>query len=127
MKNVINWFEIYASDFNRAKTFYTTVFKYQLTDLPVSSDRHSQMEYATFSAEDSGTGACGALVRMDEVKPGNGGLLIYFASENIDDELSRVEAAGGKIVRPKLSVGELGFIAFVEDTEGNMIGLRSAK
>jgi uncharacterized protein len=127
MKNVINWFEIYTADLNRAKKFYTQVFKYKLTDLPVDNDRHSQMEYATFSSGENGGAACGALVRMDEVKPGNGGVLIYFASEEIDGELSRVEAAGGKIIRPKLGVGDLGFIAFIEDTEGNMIGLRSIK
>ncbi len=127
MKNVINWFEIYTSDFNRAKKFYTEVFKCKLTDLPVDNDRHSQMKYATFQGDEHGTGATGALVKLDEVKPGSGGTLLYFASEEINDELSRVEAAGGKIIRPKLDTGHFGFIAFIEDTEGNMIGLRSMK
>ena len=123
MKNVINWFEIYTSDFDRAKKFYTEVFKLELTDLPVSSDRHSQMKYATFPA--GVNGIAGALVKMDEVKPGAGGTLVYFDSAEINDELSRVEAAGGKILRPKLNIGDFGFIALVEDTEGNLIGLHS--
>jgi predicted enzyme related to lactoylglutathione lyase len=38
-----------------------------------------------------------------------------------------VAAAGGRIHRPKLSIGEWGFISLVYDTEGNMIGLHSAK
>ncbi len=125
MKKVISWFEIYVSDFNRAKRFYTTVFKYPLTDLPMHSERHPGMQYATFPAD--ATGAGGALVKMDQVQPGGGGVLIYFASDDINAALSRVEAAGGKIIRPKLSAGDQGFIAFIEDTEGNMIGLHSAK
>lgn len=124
MKNVINWFEIYTSDFGRAKRFYTEVFKCKLQDLPVSSERHAQMEYATFQIDGS---ACGALVKMNEAQPGIGGTLVYFASEEINAELNRVEAAGGKILRPKLDIGEFGFIALIQDTEGNMIGLRSMK
>ncbi|MDP4129658.1 MAG: VOC family protein [Bacteroidota bacterium] len=127
MRNMINWFEIYTSDFNRAKKFYTEVFKCKLTDLPMSSDRHSQMEYATFPGDEKGFGASGALVKIDQVKPGNGGILVYFASEEINTELGRVEAAGGKIIRPKLDIGEFGFIGLIEDTEGNMIGLHSMK
>lgn len=127
MKNAINWFEIYTSDFNRAKAFYSNVFKCKLTDLPMNSDRHSQMEYATFPGDEKGFGASGALVKIDQVKPGNGGILVYFASEEINAELGRVEAAGGKIIRPKLNIGEFGFIGLIEDTEGNMIGLHSMK
>ncbi|MGO4293228.1 VOC family protein [Chitinophaga sp. RAB17] len=127
MKNVISWFEIYASDFNRAKKFYTDVFKYKLTDLPVSSERHSHMDYAAFPGDEKGNGPGGALVKIDQVTPGKGGILVYFASEEINTELGRVEAAGGKIIQPKLNIGDFGFIALIEDTEGNMIGLRSLK
>jgi hypothetical protein len=48
MNNAVNWFEIYASNFKRAKKFYTEVFKCKLTDIPTNSDTHSQMEYAVF-------------------------------------------------------------------------------
>jgi uncharacterized protein len=127
MKNAVNWFEIYTSDFKRAKKFYTEVFKCKLTDIPTNSERHTQMEYAVFSNVENNEGASGALVKIDEAKPGIGGTLVYFASEEINAELSRVKANGGKIVRPKLKVGDLGFIALIEDTEGNMIGLKSVK
>ncbi len=125
MKNVVNWFEIYTSDFNRAKNFYTEVFKCVLTDLPMSSENHPQMEYATFPSDTNAWGVSGALVKVDMAKPGIGGTLIYFATQEINAELGRVEAAGGKIIRQKQNIGEFGFIALVEDTEGNMIGLHS--
>lgn len=123
MKNVINWFEIYVADFDRAKKFYAEVFRLTLTDRTVETDRHTQMNYAIFPSPNGGPG--GALVKIDEVKPGPGGTLLYFDCEDVDIELSRVEKAGGKIIRPKLDIGEFGFIAFIQDTEGNMLGLRS--
>ncbi|MDO6431687.1 VOC family protein [Flavitalea sp. BT771] len=125
MKNAVNWFEIYTSDFERAKKFYSEVFKYKLTDIPVDSERHSQMKYATFPNDQNGEGASGALVKLDVAKPGIGGTLVYFDSEEIDAELGRVETAGGKIIRPKLNIGDFGYIALIEDTEGNLIGLHS--
>ncbi len=126
-KNPVNWFEIYTSDFNRAKKFYTEVFKVQLTDLPMSGGNHPEMQYATFPGNENGWGASGALAKMDMAGPGTGGTLVYFATEEINEELNRVEAAGGKIIRPKQNIGEYGFIALIEDTEGNMIGLHSMK
>lgn len=67
------------------------------------------------------------MVKMDAVKPGPGGSLVYFSTEEIEPELSRVEAAGGKIVQGKQSIGPYGFFALVEDTEGNIIALHSMK
>ncbi len=124
---MINWFEIYTSDFNRAKKFYSDVFKCELTDVPMGSDNHPEMKYATFPGDGNSWGASGALVKIDMAKPGMGGTLVYFATEETDAELARVETAGGKIIRLKQSIGEFGFIALVEDTEGNMIGLHSMK
>jgi uncharacterized protein len=125
-KNVINWFEIYTSDFSRAKKFYTDVFKVELTDLPMG-DGGMQMEYATFPGNMEAWGASGALAKIDMVKPGMGGTMVYFTTEEITAELGRVEAAGGKIMRPKQNIGQYGFIAIIEDTEGNMVGLHSMK
>ncbi|ANH83432.1 glyoxalase [Niabella ginsenosidivorans] len=127
MKNAVNWFEIYTSDFKRAKNFYTEVFRCELTDISTNSERHNQMQYAVFPDAENNVGASGALVWMEEAKPGIGGTLVYFATEEMNEALSRVEANGGKIIRPKTPVGDFGFIALIEDTEGNMIGLRSMK
>lgn len=125
MKNPINWFEIYVSDMPRAKQFYSTVFEIELTTVPMENERHPEMEYAFFPADCDQSGATGALVKMAAAQPGIGGTLIYFATAEIHAELSRVEAAGGKVLRSKLQVPDGGFIALVQDSEGNMIGLSS--
>ncbi len=123
----MNWFEIYTSDFERAKKFYSTVLQCKLTDLSVSNDRHADMQYTTFPHNLNGEGSSGALVKLNVAQPGIGGTLVYFNSEDIDSDLTRVEAAGGKVIRPKQNLDDFGFIALIEDTEGNMIGLRSTK
>ncbi|HEX5056603.1 MAG TPA: VOC family protein, partial [Gammaproteobacteria bacterium] len=55
------------------------------------------------------------------------GVLVYFGCEDCAVEESRVGKAGGSIKRPKMSIGQYGFISLVFDTEGNMIGLHSMK
>ena len=125
MKNTVTWFEIYVSDMPRAKEFYTTIFQRELNDIPMVNERHPEMEYAFFPSDAEQSGAAGALVKMAAAQPGVGGTLVYFATEEINSELSRVANAGGKVLRPKLQVPGGGFIALIQDTEGNMIGLSS--
>jgi predicted enzyme related to lactoylglutathione lyase len=45
----------------------------------------------------------------------------------MDTVISRIQAAGGKILQPKFNMGQLGYIALFQDSEGNTIGLRSAQ
>jgi len=40
-------------------------------------------------------------------------------------EQSQVVAAGGKVLRPKFSIGQFGWVTLCMDTEGNMFGLNS--
>ena len=72
-------------------------------------------------------GASGAIVKMEGVKSGGSGTIIYFHCEDCAVEEGRVTGAGGRIHRPKTSIGQYGHISLVYDTEGNMIGLHSMK
>ncbi len=119
--NPVTWFEIAVSDIGRARQFYETVFGLTLTNLPTPDGG----EYWTFPMSETLPGAGGALTTMDGMKPGGGGTLIYFACEDCAVEQSRVEPAGGKVLRPKMKIGDYGFIAICTDTEGNPIGLYS--
>ncbi|MGH9992297.1 MAG: VOC family protein, partial [Nitrososphaera sp.] len=42
---------------------------------------------------------------------------------DIDGHLKLIEQAGGKIVMPKIAVGDFGLYARVSDTEGNVVGI----
>jgi predicted enzyme related to lactoylglutathione lyase len=71
------------------------------------------------------TGASGALARMEGCDSGGNSVMVYFNCKDCAVEESRVEAAGGRIHRPKMSIGQYGFITLAIDTEGNMFGLHS--
>ena len=69
----------------------------------------------------------GALVKMDGMKAGAGGTLVYFVCEDCSVEENRVKNAGGKVCQPKMAIGDYGFCSIIMDTEGNTIGLHSMK
>jgi predicted enzyme related to lactoylglutathione lyase len=121
-KNPVNWFEIYVDDMERAKKFYREVLDVKLEKLP-----GPDIEMWSFPMEENGAGAAGSLVHMDGFKAGGNSTLVYFSCEDCATEEARVETAGGKVFKPKFSIGQYGFIALATDTEGNMFGLHSLK
>lgn len=122
MNNPVGWFEIYVNDMPRARGFYEAVFGFTMTQLP-----NPGMELWAFPSEREGYGAAGALVKMEGFGAGGNSVLVYFMCEDCATEAGRVEAAGGGIVKPKMPIGDYGFITLVTDTEGNLIGLHSMK
>jgi len=121
--NPVGWFEIYVDDLARAKTFYEAVFEVNLEVLGDPNDSSIQM--LAFPSDMEKYGATGALVKMEQMIAGGGGTLVYFSCDDCAVEASRVEEAGGTIQKPKMTIGEYGFISLVVDSEGNMIGLHS--
>ena len=53
------------------------------------------------------------------------GTLVYFSVDDCAAAAARATARGSKIYVEKQSIGEMGFIAIVGDSEGNSIGLHS--
>ena len=128
--NPVAWFEIYVQDIDRAKTFYETVFQATLEKLPPPPAPEGQscegdMDIWTFPMSEQDCGAPGALIRMEGVPSGGGGTMVYFSCEDCAVEAARAAESGGSIFREKMPIGEHGFIAMVNDTEGHMIGLHS--
>ena len=73
-------------------------------------------------------GANGTLIKQESYIPSQEGTLVYFHSEDVQNELSRVEAAGGTIYQPKTEISpEHGFMGVFIDCEGNRIALHSRK
>ena len=123
MSNPVGWFEIYVADMDRAQKFYEAVLDVQLGDLSDPSDTTIVMK--SFPSDMEQYGATGALVKMDGAPIGQNSVLVYFSCDDCSVEESRVVKAGGKVERPKFSIGEYGFISLAIDTEGNMLGLHS--
>jgi len=124
--NAVGWFEIYVEDMDRAKAFYETVFGVTLEKMPMP-EGVDNMEMQSFGSSFEKYGAAGALVKMDGIKPGPGGTMVYFSSEDCAVEEARIVENGGTVQQPKTSIGEYGFMVMFQDTEGNIIGLHSMK
>ena len=124
MTNAISWFEIGASNLERATAFYEAIFAIKLNPLDMENIRMRM-----FPLDDPMNGVGGAIVDSGGFhKPsGTDGPLIYLnGNPDLQIILNRVEAAGGKIMLPKTEISpEYGFMAVIFDTEGNRIGLHS--
>jgi predicted enzyme related to lactoylglutathione lyase len=123
MANAINWFEIPAKNFERAKSFYEAVLGVEIMAMP-----HPMFKYGMFPADMQSGQVGGGLVQGDGYEPAASGTLVYFnGGDDLAAPLSRVEAAGGKVILPKTSIGENGFMATFIDTEGHKVALHSMK
>jgi predicted enzyme related to lactoylglutathione lyase len=125
-KNVVGWFEIPVTDMDRAVKFYETVF-----DIKLSRHNLGPLDMAWFPSVEDGIGTPGSLVfNRQAYKPSLDGVLIYFTafSGDVSIELSRVENAGGKVLRPKTLISEdVGYMALCSDSEGNRFALHCRK
>jgi len=124
MKNVnpVGWFDIYVSNLERAKKFYEQVFSIKLVDLPIEWGKQS-----LFPFDQDGPNISGALVEKADMTPVGNNTVVYFETDDCIAEENKIQKAGGKIIRPKMSIGEFGFVSIFTDTEGNTLGLHSRK
>jgi uncharacterized protein len=121
MSDRIVHFEIPFDDGNRARTFYGDVFGWQTQEMP-------EMQYTMAM-----TGPVGDNSMPSEPGYINGGMfqrtdtlnvpVLTINVDSIDDTLAKVEANGGKKVEGRSQVGDMGFVAYINDSEGNLIGL----
>ena len=127
-ENVGCWFEIPVENMDRAVKFYEVVFNFKID---VQDFGGELMGWFPFAKEKGAANAGGSLIQnLKYYKPSTNGTLIYFASQtdDVNDELSRVEGAGGKlIVEKRLIAPEIGYMGAFIDTEGNRIAVHSKK
>ena len=123
MANAINWFEIPASNFDRACEFYEKILNGEIQKM----NPHPGVKMGFLPHFEMGS-VGGAVVEGEGYEPSEKGTIPYLnGGEDLSVSLSKVENAGGKILMPKTSIGENGFIAQFIDTEGNRVALHSMK
>lgn len=122
MINSINWFEIPVTDFARAKKFYEIIYDAEIIEIPFPEGKYGMLPC------DMEKGVGGGIAQYAGFNPSTHGSLIYInGGEDLSIPLSKVEDAGGKILLPKTSIGQNGFMAHIIDTEGNKVALHSMK
>ncbi len=112
-----SYFEIPVVDLDRARRFYADV-------VGIPSEESAVDGYRMALFPDVGGGrANGALAQGDVYHPGKSGALVYLAVESIDDVIVRLALTGAEPLLPKQAADEYGFVAEIEDSEGNRVGL----
>lgn len=94
---MIAWIEIPVTDMERARKFYETVFS-----IPIKVQEFGTALYGWFPPTPAEGNCTGALILQESYVPSKtDGVLIYFDSADVDNELERIENAGGTIVQGK--------------------------
>ena len=122
MSNPVFHFEIPVTDMDRAVAFYQDVLGLELRRQTIDG-----YEMALFPRSDDQPGASGALAKGDVYKPSHDGVIIYIDVADMDGVLARAASLGSKILYEKQDLGETGYVAEFEDSEGNRIALSQAK
>ncbi|MGY8769956.1 MAG: VOC family protein [Pirellulales bacterium] len=116
--NPVNWFEIPANDIARAKLFYESILGLELTNSEMGPNK-----MAWFPMEQGAPGSAGTLVQGEAYTPSHAGTLVYLHVDSIESTLEKITTASGKTLMPRTDIGQHGFIAHFEDTEGNRVAL----
>lgn len=119
MRDAVSWFELPATDLDRAVTFYSTILGTRLGEIAEAEDRR----FAMFPAEG---GVSGAVVQGEGYVPSEQGALLFLnAGDLLQPVVDRVEPAGGRVLLPRMEMGEWGIAAFIVDSEGNKVALHA--
>lgn len=115
-------FEIPYDDGDRARAFYKDAFGWTIMHMP-------EMSYSlvTTGPTDEQTGPSepgfingGLTMRSDSL---SGSPDVVIDVPDINEALTKIESLGGKTLQAKQPVGDMGFAAYFEDSEGNVVGL----
>ena len=122
--HAVNWFEIPSRNIDRAAKFYEVVI-----GRPLKRENFGGMPHAVFASQAASPAqyaVSGAVVEAPHLTPGASGSVVYLdCPAGVAATFARAMANGGKQVVAPMSIGEHGWIALVDDPEGNRIGLHA--
>ena len=115
-------FEIPADDKERANGFYQSAFGWNLSpmqgmDYTIAITTPSDQQTGMPTAPGAINGAL--FPRTDNLRTP----IITIDVEDLDAALAQVESAGGSVAQAKGAVPGMGYYAYFNDTEGNIMGL----
>lgn len=124
MANVVVWADIPVIDLERARKFYAHLLGTPVEDMPGVPGVALLMSPGTGSPMD-----VSADLAVGPIMPSTShGTTIYLSSQgDIDAMLARTVEAGGSVLSEKQLMADIGWIAFIKDSEGNRIGIHQPK
>lgn len=107
-------FEIPVDDADRATAFYQEVLGWQVNGWG------DQPYWLVTAGPEDEPGADGALIPRGDVHTSP---VLIVSVEDIGATLKTAERAGGAVLQDKLPIPDMGWSAYLRDSEGNTIGL----
>jgi uncharacterized protein len=119
--NKVVHFEVPYDDKEKCQGFYEKVFGWQFQNIPEMNYTiaHTVEVDEKQMPKESGAINGGMFKRAEDLKAP----VITIKVDDINETLEKIEETGGEIVREKSDVGDMGYIAYLKDTEGNVVGL----
>jgi len=115
----IGFFDIPADDVARAKKFYQLLLGWTIEPATDFFDKAQQRQNITTGKPEHGTMNRGGLYKRHMPGP----IMNFVTVEDLAAVLAKVERLGGTIVMPKNVIKDVGLVAVIRDTEGNILGL----
>lgn len=108
------WIELATTDQNAAKSFYTSLFGWAVTDNPMGPD-----EVYTIFKLNGRDAAAGYTLRKDQRERGVPvHWSLYIATDNADQTVDKARQAGGNVLMPAFDVMDAGRMAVLHDPTG---------
>ena len=118
MANPFVHVELSTQDVPKAKSFFSQLFGWKLTDMPMGGESYTLI--------DVGEGTGGGM--MKHPMPGAPAMwLAYVLVDDIDAATKKVKALGGTVMKEKTEVPDMGWLAIIVDPTGAMLGLWKPK
>jgi predicted enzyme related to lactoylglutathione lyase len=109
-----SWIELATTDQNAAKTFYTSLFGWAVTDNPMGPG-----EFYSIFKLNGRDAAAGYTLRKDQREHGVPvHWSLYISVDNADDSAKKATQAGGTVLMPPFDVMDQGRMAIVQDPTG---------
>ncbi len=115
------WFDIPATDLDRAVAFYEALFGVSLKRETLGPNSMAVFPY------EKGAGISGCIAKGPAHRPGGDGTVVYLNADGaLERMIGSLAALGGQLAGPKVDLPEgMGSFVTIIDTEGNRVGLHA--
>ena len=120
MANPFVHVELNTPDPEKAKAFYSKLFDWQLEDVPDAA-----VSTGSYTMVKVGAGTGGGI--MKQVPGGPSGWLAYVQVDDIHAATRKAKSLGGKVMKDVTEVMGMGWLSFIQDPTGAVLGLWKPK
>jgi uncharacterized protein len=112
--------ELNTPDPQKAQSFYSELFQWQLENVP-----NPTVPTGTYTMIKVGKGTGGGI--MKQVPNGPSGWLAYVEVDDIRAATTKAKSLGGEVMKDVTEVAGMGWLSFIRDPTGAVLGLWQAK